>query len=807
MFKNYIKVTLRNIRRDKWYSLINVLGLTIGITGAILIYMHISHELSYDNFHEDSDRLFRVVRSTNTVNETDDEPNVPYPFINSLNEDYLELEIATLYHSDDEPTIQFHDEKFRFDNGIFADSNFFEVFNYPVIVGDPQKALGQPNYVFLSEKTVERIFGKEDPLGQKLKLNNEIDLEVAGVFKDIPTNSHINFDFAVSYPSFSSKYFGGLDITSWSMSAAGYAYIKLNKNVTSSQFEERMAEVLKKYFSEQDHGRRKYFLQPLGDIHFNKRWNHNAVDETSLFAIGVIGAFILFLGCVNFINLSTALAVRKSKEVGVRKTLGAFNSQLLFQFLGETFIITLVSGILSIAIAERLIPVFNNFFDTKLELNVFENYSVLGFVFLVIFVVTVLAGAYPALVLSKFNAIKALKNNIHSQSSSSLFLRKGLITFQFLISQILIIATIVISYQMKYFLNKPLGYDKQGVVSIPIYKSDENKSEDLRSRLLQNHNIKEVSLALGPPTSTSRFETRYYLASQTEDDALQIEIKPADRFYKDTYNLNLLYGRWFTESDETIAVNSFKYDSLEKNIFFILNETAAKSLGFDDPSKALGEKIITGVGGIEAPIIGIVEDFHLGSLHNKIDPSAIVNFPMFYNNAGVKISMNNSQEAVAHIEKVYSEVFPESIFEYEFLDDGLREFYESEKQAHNLFMVFSGLSIFISCLGLLGMISFVVSQRTKEVGIRKVLGAKISSITLLFAKDFLMLVVIAFIIAAPIAWYFVDQWLSGFAYKIDLSLWYFVLAISISAFLTFLTIGYQSFKAAISNPVNALRNE
>ncbi|MEQ8572921.1 MAG: FtsX-like permease family protein, partial [Fulvivirga sp.] len=477
------------------------------------------------------------------------------------------------------------------------------------------------------------------------------------------------------------------------------------------------------------------------------------------------------------------------------------------QFLGETFLITFVSAILSIGITERVIPIFNNSFSKSLEFNIFQNVNILLFILLLVVVVTLIAGIYPALILSGYNPIKALKTNIHSQSTGSLFLRKGLIIFQFLISQILIICTIVISSQMDFFTNKSLGFDKEAILNIAMPDSDADKLDRFREQLIVGTGIKNASFSLGEPMSTNTFETNYRLTEDQSELHNRVIIKVGDIHYKDTYGLTLLHGRWFTEADEKAAEQLFETRQEEGQLTYIVNEEGARTLGFANPEDIVGKYITTGVGDISAEVIGVVKDFHLTSLHEKIDPAVLVHFPQFYYNTGVKISMENSREAIAHIEESFNNVYPESMFEYTFIDDSIQEFYTNESQTFDLLKLFSGLSIFISCLGLLGMISFIVAQRTKEVGVRKVLGAGVMSIVLLFTKDFMALVLVAFAIASPIAWYVMDSWLGNFAYQIDIKFWFFALAMLISVIITFITIGFQSFQSAISNPVDSLRDE
>ncbi|MTI21403.1 FtsX-like permease family protein [Fulvivirga sp. RKSG066] len=806
MIKNFLNITLRNLRKNKWFSLINIIGLTIGITSSLVIYLYINQEVSFDDFHEGGDRIFRVTRSTQDADGLDYNASVPYPMIGALHTDLNHIESATQIHNDYNPLITFDNEKFILDRVVFADSNFFDVFSFKTVSGNPKEALGQPNLALITASTANLLFNDTSPIGKKVKVRNKLDVEIVGIVADPPVSSHIQFDMLISYPSFTEEYFG-LPIDEWSLSAEGYSYVKLQEDIERAQAEAQFEVVVNKYFEEHQRSNKRFYLQPLADIHFDKKWNNEAVSAKALWALGIIGAFILIIGAVNFINLTTALSVKKSKEVGVRKTLGAARGQLIRYYLGETFIVTFLSGLLSIALAERLLPIFNQFFDKKLAFSALHDFDVLLFVLALILVVTLAAGVYPAIVLSGFNPVKALKSNIHSQSSSSLFLRKGLIVVQFFISQVLIIATLVVASQMNYFVEKPLGFEKEAIVNVSIDDSSEETTSRFRDQLLANENIKSVSFALGSPMSDDTFETHYFLASKGRDSRLETQMKPADFYYNEVYGLKLLHGRWFTPAEDKLAIQIFKEEAPGSQIPYILNETAVKKLGFSNPEDAIGQMITTGLGDFTAPIVGVVKDFHSNSLHNAVVPVVITKFPQFHYNAGIKISTNNTSDALAHIQKVHQNLFPDNLYEYDFMDESVREFYEAEQQTFNLFKLFSGISIFVSCLGLLGLISFIVNQRTKEVGVRKVLGANIFSIIFLFSKDFILLVVIAFLLAAPVAWYVMSDWLNDFAYRIDMHVWFFVVAILISAIITFMTIGYQSLRAALENPVKALKDE
>jgi putative ABC transport system permease protein len=421
MLKNYFKITLRNLIKNKWFSLINIIGLTIGISASLIVHIYISQELSFDSFHKDGERLYRVTKSTETSNGIDYDDAIPYPLIKALKSDFTQFDASTQIHKDHKPLALVNGEKLIIDNVVFADSNFFDVFSYKILSGNARKALGAPNYALVSKRLAEQLFGNETVIGQKIKLRNLIEVEVAGVFEDIPPTSHLIFDMLVSYPTFSRDYLFGLPLDSWTMSAAGNAYVKLKEGLLPHQIDSSFDKMVLKYNTDSDIKTRKYYLQPIKDIRFDFRFNKAATDITTLWVLGIIGSFILIIACVNFVNLSTAMAVKKSKEVGVRKSLGASRFQLMVRYLYDTAVITVISGVLAIGLSERLIPLFNQYFDKQLEINL---WSTSIFAFGIVFMVTLLSGLYPAIVLTKYNTIKALKSNIHSQNGFILISKK-----------------------------------------------------------------------------------------------------------------------------------------------------------------------------------------------------------------------------------------------------------------------------------------------------------------------------------------------------------------------------------------------
>jgi len=809
MIQNYLKIILRNLKKDKWYSLISVTGLAIGITASLLIYIHISFHLSYDDFHNDSDNIYRLTRSKKQPNSIDYEPNVPYPAINALNTDFSQFKVATQLHLDQNPLVSFNDEKFLIDNAIFADTSFLEVFNYKVIKGSPKDILSQPNFAMITESTARKLFGDKSPMGEEITLRQKLTVTIAGIMEDPPKNSHLQFNLLVSYPSFLQDYFM-LPVDTWTLSADGFAYVRLKDGASKKTVNKELERMVNKYYSEDNASKRKYHLQALSDIHFDQKWNSEATNTKSLWALGVIGAFILLIGCVNFINLSTALAINKSKEVGVRKTLGATKPELIRLYLLETFIVTFASGIISLGLTERLIPVYNQFFENELSFSLVSDFHIVLFVLGLVLFVTLIAGLYPSMVLSSFNPTKALKSNIHSQSANTIFLRKGLIMLQFVISQILIICTIVVAAQMEFFNSKPLGYDKNAVINISLPKNDLSTIDRVGAQLEAIQGVDEVSFSIAPPTTDNSFETGLRLAGKGESSKIETYLKPVDRSYMSCYGLELTHGTWFTEAQERFY-DELRIDSLEtlggqSNAAYVINETAAKSLGFPNPEDILGEKIVTGLGGLTAPVVGIIKDFHGKSLHEEIKPTVFLSFPMFYYDIGIKLNQVN-EGVIAQIEEVHQRNFPDNLFEYDFLDDSIAQYYKSEQQTFTLFKIASTVSIIICSLGLIGMISFILNQRSKEMAVRKVLGSSIHGIVLLFSKEFIVLVVIAFIISAPVAYYGIGLWLNDFAYRVDFHFGFFALAILISIGLTMITIGYQTLRAALTNPVDRLRDE
>lgn len=803
MLKNYFITAFRNLLRYRVYTLINVAGLSIGITSCILIFLVFRYDLSFEKFHTKYDRIYRVVRDVSMTTGTVYNSATPYTFPKAFRNDCADIPLFTAIHYDIEMNVKAGLEKHTVYNVIFADSLFFRVFDFKVLSGNPSVDLGQPGKVFLTRSLAEKILkGKKHGT---LKIGKATEVEVVGIVEDPPPTSHMKFSMVVSMPTFSKEFTGGLPLDEWDMSMRGMSYLALPGDMTVVSVEDRLKAMAKKYLKPESAARTTYRLQPLSDIHFSEQYLFNpggpaTVPDESLIVIAALGIFIVVIACINFIHLATALATNKSKEIGIRKTLGASRGQIARYFLGETLIITVFSVLLSLGITERVLPWLNDFIGKELVLDVFGSPVLLFFVLAIIVLVTLLSGFYPAVILSNFNPVAVLKNRMTVPRGAGGAVRRTLVVFQFFIAQVLIIATLVISRQMDYLRSKPLGFNSEAVVNLSLPDNRPATLEAFRSRIEGDPNIASLSFCSGAPTSMNDFGTHYYLTEKGREEAFNgISVKPADVHYMNTYGIKLLAGRWFTESDAPVTQTP--------QYVYVITEAAMKQLGFNDPEKILGKHLTTGVMDIEGEIVGVVEDFHVRSLHTEMKPVVLMNFTFLYYEAGIRIKPGRIREALKGIEKQWEVTFPDHDFKYEFLDEHIAGLYRSEERTFALFRIFAGISIFIGCLGLYGLISFMANQKVKEIGIRKVLGASTTGIIALFSKEFVKVIFVAFAIAAPLTWYIMYEWLQRFAYKTEIHWSVFIIGMAATLIIALLTIGFRSVKAALTNPVNTLRSE
>lgn len=808
MLKNYLLVALRNVKRNKGFFALNFIGLYISVVVCVLIALIILHETSFDKRADNAQSVYRVVMETKSA--TGDRYNAvtQYPLATAMRA-ALPSAVVSQIHYQKEALVAFGNKKFKESRVVFADSVFPKLFPVTVKQGSISNALAAPGYAVLTETIAKKYFGNENPVGKRLKLEDFINLEVAAVIADGPSNSHLQYNMLVGYRNMDSRLIGGFPLDQWGLKANGYTYVGFTGGDKVKNTETVLKGIAEKYVNKDNGGAISSFnLQPLADIHFNQTYassnSYYTINYNYLYLLAAIGLFLILAACINYTNLSTALAIKKSKEVGVRKTMGATRGHLIKQFLSETFFLT-AFVIAAAAFSVRLyLPALNTFLEKNIPLDWLSVKSIVLLVSLWL-TISLLSGVYPAFVLSGFNPIAALKSKISAPKASVVNLRRGLVVFQFITAQVLIIGAVVVSKQMAFMQSSPLGFDKQQVVDIGLPENKPEQLQALKEKLARIPGISSVSFSLGAPIGNNNATTGFNLREKYTTNQIDVTVKSTDKEYLQTYGLQLLAGRWFNNGDE-MKISDKIPDSL-KQYAFVLNETAVKALGFAHPQDILGKYVTYGFDDISAPVIGVVKDYHVASLHKAVSPVLMVQFPVFYYNAGIKVNGGYSQATLSAIEKAWSSVYPNALFESSFLDEHIASQYKEEKRTQQLFSIFTVLSIVINILGLVGLLSFMVEQKTKEIGIRKVLGASIGSISFLLSKDFLKLIVIAFLVAAPTSAYLMNKWLQNFAYRTSISWWVFAASILAALIVTGLAVGYQTIKAATVNPVKSLKAE
>jgi putative ABC transport system permease protein len=788
MLKSNFILAIRNILRNASNSLINISGLALGITCALLIFSLVTYHVNFDGFHNDDDRVYRFVTEQHR-DEVSYVASVPPAFAKTFQQDFAYAErvarLCTVYES----LISFEEgntlKKFT-ENAAFADPEFFHVFNFPLVSGSPVRMLADPNVAVISERIATKFFGNESPINKTIRFNNTIDFKIAGVLKDIPDNTDFRSEIYFSYSTIRhyNEWYAAED--AWGgITTEIQTFAKLNEGVKPAEVEASLPAYVKKYrpTSKNVH---HYKLQPLNDMHFNAHYG-GVMEKKTLIILSVIGFFLIFTACLNFINLATAQAVTRSKEIGVRKTLGSARSQLFWQFALETGLIVVMATIIAFAFAYSLLPFVNDLFDTRVHFKL-DDTRLLLFVPALVVVVTLLSCSYPGMVLSGFKPVLALKGKLSGSQNFSL--RRSLITAQFTISQVLLIGLIVVVSQMKFFKETDMGYDSKGIAMIPAGSSDE-KMKTLKARFAQIPNVESVTTCFTSPASQNQWSTSLFFDNRAEQEDFSISFRGGDENFIPTFGLNLIAGRNLIPSDTVRE--------------FVVNEMLAQKLG-TTAEEILGKHLRVN-GDWTGPIVGVVRDFHDGSLHRDINAVFITTNLELYYTFAVKIDMRNSKETLAKLEAAWTEMYPELIYNFDFLDELTAEFYQTEESMLQLIEVFSFIALFIGCMGLYGMVAFMSLQKTKEIGIRKVLGGSVSHILWIFGREFSRLVLIAFLIAAPAGWFLMSRWLENFAYRIDLGIWIFLVEVAIIGTVVLLTVGYKALRSAVMNPVQALRTE
>ncbi len=791
MYRNYLITGKRTLIKNKWYTAINVAGLALGLSSTIFIFLFVRHHLQYDNFHSQSDRIYRIVTEEH-MDHIDYSAAVPPGFANAFKTDYPYAEkVAKIVTWRNMLVTIEKEHKFK-QTVVFVDSAFFDIFNFPLIDGSTPE-VQQPNSAVITSIAAKRLFGDQNPVGKSLQMDGKDYVTITGILKDIPTTTVIKGDIFASFSSLkphdkflSSESWGGV-------STDLQCFARLHRGQDIAAIEKSIEAYVPKY-RPRSKNVHHYRLQALADIHFDPRYG-GGINPTLLWVFSFIGVFLLAVASINFINISTAQSMNRSREVGVRKVLGSRKSNLFWQFMTETTLVTLLAFVFAILVVVSLLPYVNVVFELTLSLSDLLTLEFAGFSCVLLLMIILMSGSYPGIVLARTAPLTALQGAL-GRGGDGLVVRKGLVVGQFVISIVLIIGTIGVNKQINFATRSDLGFDKSGVIMFQLPdRLSETQLKGLKDRIGRSAGVEKITACFAPPIAGINFwGTSVKFDNHTEPEDFQIHAKIADIDYLNAFDLKLIAGRNFFEKKDIV-------DEV------LVNAAFATKVGLNSPEDLLGKKIEVDGGYIKAAIVGVVSDFHDGDFHQVINPIFIAPVRDQYYELAVKVNMANSFEVLDMIEKEWVTVFPGKIFEYHFLDSRVDDLYRSERQFLSLTSTFSIVAVVIGCLGIYGLIVFVVAQKTKEIGIRKVLGGSIGHIVVLLSRDFLGLLLIGAVIASPIGWYLVNRWLQTYAYKTEISWWIFVAAAGMSAVITFATISYQALHAALANPVKSLRSE
>ncbi|MEX8548736.1 MAG: ABC transporter permease [Mucilaginibacter sp.] len=795
MTKNYFKIAWRNLKRNQSYTLINVLGLSLGMACGILIFALVKYHLSFDNFHSNKDCIYRIVTELHEDN-IEYSQGVPSPLGKAFRNDYAFAEktarVVTYKNSLISIPESKDNKKFKEENGVaFAEPEFFDIFNFPLKTGDKRSMLTELNTAVITQNIADKYFAKENPIGKIIRLSNKINFKITGILKNIPANTDRKQEIYLSYPTLKQKNAWLASDSSWAgINSDTQCFILLKPHVLPADVAKVFPTFRKKYLGKDEVNEFFFNLQPLADIHFNTNYD-GYVNKKYLWALALIGLFLITTACVNFINLATAQALKRAKEIGVRKVLGSLKTQLFWQFIAETALITVFALFISWCLAEMAIPYINQLFKTELSISVFHDFNLTMFLLLLSVVIVFLAGSYPGLILANFQPVVALKGKLTQKDAGGFPLRRVLVIVQFAISQLLIIGTIVISAQIRYAAKADLGFRKDGIVLLNLPDSSKTKMNTLKTRLMAVAGAEKLSFCHEAPASENNNTTDIIYENRPVKEAFQINTKDADDQYVLTFGLKLVAGR-----------NIFPSDTIRE---YLVNEATVKKLRLGFAQEIIGKTIT--VDGKKAAVVGVVKDFNTESFRSNISPIVIAPKYLQYNYAAVRINLNNIKPTLTAMEKVWKETYPDYVYSATFLDEKIAKFYELDNTILRLVQVFAGIAILIGCLGLYGLVSFMAAQKTKEIGVRKVLGASLQNILWLFGKEFSRLLLIAFVIAAPVSWLVMHHWLQEFVYRINIGPWIFLVAILSTFVIAAITVGFRSVKAALANPVKSLRSE
>lgn len=804
MLKNYLITAYRNLLRKRASTFFNVAGLTLGITGSIVLFLLLHRTLTFDRFHAKYDRIYRVVSQSDNNGEKFYTPGIPNILSPAFKADFPEAEYVayTSYVEDGLiliPQRSGEPKKYQEGEGIaFTEQSFFNIFDWNALHGDLNNAIKNPNEAVITKELALKYFEKENAVGEVFTYD-DVDYKVTAVVEATASNTDFPFTIMLSYETVRKEY----EEHGWgSTSSNNHNYFLLKEDAKIETLEDRMAAFTDKHVGKENYEHRLFNIQPLSTVHYDTRYHgysYNTTGKGEILALLLIGVFLVLTGCINFINLSTAEAIKRSKEVGIRKSLGSSRSQLIFQFLGETSIVTFVSILLALALSQLTLTYLNPFMDIDLSIDLLNNVPLIIFLVGTFVLVSLLSGIYPAFIMSGYKPAMVMKSS-SGNSTGGFFMRRGLVVFQFFISQMLIIGTVVIINQMNYIKSKDVGYNKDAIIVMSIPEQEtikgnvdlkSSKMRALKTEMMRLRGVEHASLSNTPPSSGNVNGTDFIVEGEGNEQRKGTQIKTVDGDFINLFGLKLLAGR-----------NLNDYDTATE---YVVNRQFAKIAGFDNPQDIVGKRVQ--IWSRLYPVVGVVEDFHTTALNQKIEPTALFNRLSNYRTLNLKVNPNNYQATIEGAKKLWEAAYPKHVFDYAFLDDNIREFYEGEEKMSIVISAFTTIAIVIGCIGLFGLATFMANQRTKEIGVRKVLGASVQTIILSFSKEFFILIGIAFLIAAPFGWFMMNAWLEEFSYRIAIGPVIFATALITTLIIALITVGYKSFQAATTNPVTSLRNE
>lgn len=800
MIKNYFKTAWRNLWRNKVFSGINILGLSIGLACCILMFLFIQHELSYDKFNVNAKNIYRIYSVPLDGQDKKELAVTPAPWAPLMKKDYPEIKEYVRLLRDEKMVIGQPGEQHFYEKDIFyADSTFFNVFSVELERGDVKKALERPNSIVLTKEAAQKYFGNADPIGKTLEVNSfvgAVDVEVTAIAKKIPASSHFQFSALISVQTLG-------DMSNFWAYHMFQSYVLLNEKTSAKEVEKKFIDFNNKYIANnpQADGEQDIYLQPLTDIHLHSNMTGEVganSDIAYVYVFAGVAIFILLIACFNFTNLSTARSLSRAKEVGLRKVVGAERSQLVKQFLGEAGFFAVISLVIALAIAYLALPVFNQLSERQLSLDLNRNLSLVIMLFLLVLFVGLSAGIYPAAILSSFKPVEVLKGKL-LKTGKKISFGRILVILQFVVSIVLIAATILVNQQLKFLQNKKLGFDKDNVVVLTLPKNlDTTRLETFKASLLNNPGIRAVAASQsipGPIIPVNQVND----GNADLSKALSMQMLFTDVDFVRTMNMKIIAGRDFSKDHPT-----------DRTEGFILNEEAVKKSGWQSPADAIGKTfqwVLPNAVLKSGKVIGVVQDFNITPLKTAVQPLVMHIQPIRFQYVYIRFDQSSADNVISTIEKTFNQFYAKQSFEYSFLDDTLAMMYKSERKLGAIFSYFSFLAIFIACLGILGLSLYSIQQRVKEIGIRKVIGASVTGITTLLVKEFVQPVFIATVIAVPIVWFGMNKWLEDFAYRITISWWIFAVAGALALAIAIFTVSLQAIKAAMANPVKSLRTE